>query len=106
MKVTAQSLSRGAPHALAVLCAVVSVSNGHSAQAGVNVWTSHGPGTAGISVLAIDPRAPTALYTVCTGVGGCAGHVFKTTDSGGSWNATAAGLPENSTVQTLAVDPN
>ncbi len=34
----------------------------HAAQAGVNVWTSNGPGPVAIAALVVDPTAPGTLY--------------------------------------------
>jgi hypothetical protein len=41
---------------------VLLVASVHSAQAGINVWTSHGPEGVSVSALAIDPSTPTTLY--------------------------------------------
>jgi hypothetical protein len=46
----------------ALTCAVLLVASVHSAQAGINVWTSHGPEGVSVSALAIDPSTPTTLY--------------------------------------------
>ena len=41
----------------------------YSAQAGINVWTSHGPGPVSIHTFAIDPITPTTLYAGTEGAG-------------------------------------
>jgi photosystem II stability/assembly factor-like uncharacterized protein len=80
----------------------------HTAQAGINVWTSHGPGAMPVNVLAIDPLAPGTLYA---GTGfcrdsGCPGRgVFKSTDGGGSWRDVNAGLLDGAGVLALVIDP-
>ncbi len=44
--------------AIAIWCAVCLVFGARPAGAGINVWTSHGPGISHIHALAIDPAAP------------------------------------------------
>lgn len=53
----------------------------------------------GINGFAIDPSNPATVY--------CApgSTVFKTTNGGGSWTAAIAGLPDSSSVLSIAVDP-
>jgi hypothetical protein len=53
----------------------------------------------GVLALAIDPRTPSTLYAGTWG-----GGVFKSTNSGGNWNAVNTGLT-NPSVHTLAIDP-
>lgn len=43
---------------LGLLC----MSQPHAASAGINIWTSNGPGGGMISALAIDPATPTTVY--------------------------------------------
>jgi hypothetical protein len=62
MKVRSHSLSPSVARGLAAVCAAVFVAGAHTAQAGINVWTSHGPGTVAIYALAIDPMTPSTLY--------------------------------------------
>ena len=71
---------------VAVLCAAVFVAGAHSAQAGVNVWTSHGPPGGYVGALAVDPVTPRTLYA------GTYGGVFKSTDGTMSWQAGNTGL--------------
>ena len=52
------------------------IAGGRPAQAGINVWTSHGPEGGSVRVLAIDPTTPGTLYAG-TGV-----RVFRSTDAG------------------------
>jgi hypothetical protein len=70
-------------------------------QAGINVWTSHGPpgGYVPVTALAVDPKAPTTLYA---GTGG--GQIFKSNDAGGSWSLANSGLT-NTIVNAFAIDP-
>jgi photosystem II stability/assembly factor-like uncharacterized protein len=69
-------------------------------RAGVNVWTSHGPGGGNVRALAIDPKAPATLYAATW-----SGGVFKSTDAGGNWEAASAGLPPEARFGALAIDP-
>jgi cysteine-rich repeat protein len=73
------------------------VASAPPAQAGINVWTSHGPEGGDVQALAIDPMTPTTLYAGTPG-----GGVFKSTNGGGTWGAT--GLT-NTSVNALAIDP-
>ena len=59
MKVRSHILSPSVARGIAVLCAALFVASAHTAQVGVNVWTSHGPGVRSVTVLAIDPTTPT-----------------------------------------------
>lgn len=69
------------------------------------------PSTIAVSTLAIDPQASHTLYA---GTGrdlyyllpdSISGGVFKSTDGGGSWNASSFGLPLD-TIASLFTDPN
>ena len=80
-------------------CAVLLVANAPMAQAGVNVWTSHGPEGGPVVALAIDPITPSTLYA-----GRWNDGVFKSTDSCGSWSPANTGLTYID-VQALAIDP-
>src|SRR5215813_8952055 len=79
-----------------LLFAVLLVTLAHGVQAGINVWTSHGP-PGPVSALAIDPVMPSTLYAGTLGAG-----VFKSMDGGATWRGT--GLT-NGTVFALAIDP-
>ena len=50
--------------------------------------------------LAVDPRTPDVVYA------GTEDGLFKTTNGGAFWNATASGLPPPVWVTSLAVDPS
>jgi hypothetical protein len=94
-----------APKYAALVGAVFLVAAAGPAQAGVNVWTTHGPygGSRSVEALAIDPVTPSTLYAGTEG-----GGVFKSTDSGASWSAVNTGLPSGDlgpSVQALAIDP-
>jgi photosystem II stability/assembly factor-like uncharacterized protein len=71
------------------------------ARAGINLWTTGGPGSGSVFVmaLAIDPATPGTLYA-----GTRSGGVFKSTDAGTSWAPMNAGLT-NLDVRALAIDP-
>lgn len=62
MKMRAYLLSPSVARGIAVMCAAVVVATAHTAQAGTNVWTSHGPPCGDVHALAIDPQTPTTLY--------------------------------------------
>ncbi len=49
-------------------------------------------------ILAIDPSTPTTLFAAGDGV-------YKSTDSGGNWNAVNNGLDLNNSFTALAIDP-
>jgi pimeloyl-ACP methyl ester carboxylesterase len=62
MKIHSHMLSPSVARGIAVICAAVFVAGAHPAQAGVNVWTSHGPPSGGyVRALAIDPSTPSTL---------------------------------------------
>lgn len=91
----------------ALTCAVLLVVSVYSAQAGINVWTSLGLEGVYVSALAIDPSKPSTLYVgtptcnpFCTG-----GGVLKSSDGGGTWNATGLGDVDATSGSTLVIDP-
>jgi hypothetical protein len=100
MKVRSHSLSPSVARSVAVVCAAVFVASAHTAQAGINAWTSHGPPGGDVSALAIDPITPRTIYAGTSGTG-----VFKSTDAGATWSAANTGLPSNTSVSALAIDP-
>jgi len=63
-------------------------------------------GTSAVNALAIDPATPTTLY-VGTRLRGLHGSfsVFKSTDGGSTWSVVNTGLPINTPVTALAIDP-
>ncbi len=71
------------------------------AAAGVDKWTSQGPGGGYVYALAIDPATPATLYA---GTAFDGGGVYKSTDGGETWTGKGAGLP-GSGVYALAIDP-
>lgn len=113
---------------LILLLVLLAICPASQALAGVNIWTSQGPegglifslvidpltpdtlyaGTSeggvfkstdgGIYSLAIDPLEPSILYA------GTYNGVFKSSNSGASWEAFNAGLT-NPDVTSLAIDP-
>ncbi len=84
--------------AIAALCAAVVVTTARTAQAGINVWTSHGPPGGNVTALAIDPVLPSTVYA------GTDGGVFRSTDGGATWAVANSGLT-NPFVAALAIDP-
>jgi photosystem II stability/assembly factor-like uncharacterized protein len=100
MEARSHILSPSVARGIAVMCAAVFVASAHTAQAGINVWTSHGPPGGDVHALAIDPLTPRTLYAA--GSGG----VFKSTDAGATWNAANAGLPNTNDIYALAIDPS
>jgi photosystem II stability/assembly factor-like uncharacterized protein len=80
-----------------LLCAALLIASATTAQAGINVWTSHGPAGGGVTALAIDPVTPHTLYAG-TGYGG----VSKSTDAGTTWQVATL---TDSRVIALAIDP-
>ena len=98
MKALAQILNASVAWGIALMGAAVLLTTAHTAHAGINVWTSHGPPGGDVRALAIDPSTPSTLYAG-TGRGG----VFKSTDAGATWGAV--GLPGED-VGALAIDPS
>ncbi len=170
MEVRSHILIPSVARGIAVLCAAVFVAAACPAQAGINVWTSHGPGVAfvtalarrsieggrsggidgedadvgvvshadvdrgpggvykstdggtgwgavnmglqfgntSVSALAIDDRTtPRTLYAATVGSADdrTDGGVYKSTDGGDTWNAADTGLPANTAITALAMDP-
>src|SRR5262245_30319580 len=70
----------GAWAAAAIICATFSLASAQTAQAGVNLWTGHGPEGGHVYGLAIDPGAAGTLYA------GASDYIFKSADSGASWS--------------------
>jgi photosystem II stability/assembly factor-like uncharacterized protein len=79
-------------------CAVLVLAVREPSFAGVNTWTTHGPGGGLVLRIEVDPLSPATLYAA-TEVG-----VFKSTNGGGAWTAMNTGLPSLS-IRCLAVDP-
>jgi photosystem II stability/assembly factor-like uncharacterized protein len=83
----------------------------NSANSGIPVLIDNVPALPySVPCLAIDPRSPNTLYAVENGYatpGGVivAGGLFKSTDGGGSWNPLNLGLPPNSSIDVVAVNP-
>src|SRR5262249_37419301 len=98
-RVAGEARRLGTPAAL--LFAVLVVADPHGAQAGINVWTSHGP-PGPVSALAVDPRRPGTLYAGTYGAG-----VFKSIDGGGTWSATGLTNAKvgDAIVVAFAIDP-
>ena len=90
-KVRSRILSPSVARGIAVLCAAVFVASAHPAQAGINVWTSHGPPGGTSAPWPLIPSRPSTLYAGTDGAG-----VFKSTDAGATWSAANAGLPDTS----------
>jgi hypothetical protein len=88
---------RTALWATAWLLVLVVVRQANVASAGINVWTSNGPGSGDITSLVIDPTLPTTVY------GGARGGAFKSTDAGASWNAIHVFEFSDSVI--VAIDP-
>jgi photosystem II stability/assembly factor-like uncharacterized protein len=57
------------------------------AEAGLNIWTTHGPAGGPVLALAIAPGSPGTIYAASGSAG-----IFKSVDGGASWHATNAGL--------------
>ena len=77
---------------------VLSASQPGTVSAGVNVWTSNGPGSGHILALAIDPATSTTLYAGTWGSG-----VFKSTNGGENWGPVNTGLTD-AWINALVID--
>ena len=93
-------LSPSVARGIAVMCAAVFVASAHTAQAGINVWTSHGPGVGGVTALAIDPITPRTLYA---GTLTAASSRARTAATPGTRPTPAC--PTTPHVTALAIDP-
>ena len=73
-----------------------------------NVTTSGLPNRT-VDWIAVDPTTPTTAYVVYNGFSGFfadnLGHVFKTTNAGGTWTDISGDLP-NTPVDAILVDPD
>src|SRR5262245_48069204 len=91
---------RGWPRGVGVLVVAFGLLVAGYAQAGINQWTSYGPGEVDIfifsSALAVDPSNSSVLYL------GAGGGVYKSTDGGQHWTATDR---PSASVTALVVDP-
>ncbi|MGZ8240736.1 MAG: WD40/YVTN/BNR-like repeat-containing protein, partial [Methylobacter sp.] len=96
---------------LICICLLLAGGFAGTAKAGINKWTAIGPeGGGSINTLAIDPSDPMTLYAGSGDNGSIfmstrGGGVFKSTDSGASWQVVNSGLPPNLGVNVLAIDP-
>lgn len=70
------------------------------AQTSAPTWTASGLQTEAIPSLAIDPQTSSTIYAGTSRAG-----VFKSTDGGGSWSASSAGI-YNGFIRALAIDPH
>lgn len=84
----------------------------NSANSGIPVLNAPGQSLPySVPCLAIDPRNPNTLYAVENGFAIApdtvlvAGGLFKSADGGGSWNSLNLGLPPNSSIDAVAVNP-
>ena len=76
-------------------------------------WTAHNlptlpnqPSSQSLTQITVDPQNPlTAWAAVSDTAYGSRGHVYRTTDGGGTWSNLSAGLP-NLTVDDLLLDPD
>ena len=70
-------------------------------DAGINTWSSLGPGNTGgrIRAIAIDPNDPDEIF-----IGSVAGGMWKTTNGGTSWSNVSDFLP-NMSISQILYDP-
>ena len=71
-------------------------------------WAATGLSHPAVRALAIDPTAPSTLYTGTFEYSGIAGGAFKSTDGGDTWSAISTGLPAGALgiwINALAIDP-
>jgi photosystem II stability/assembly factor-like uncharacterized protein len=86
---------------VALASAMVVAVSASAAWAGINVWTSHGPGAVPITALAIDPATPSTLYAGTDRHG-----LYKSTDGAATWVELARGFLSSDSVSALAIDPH
>jgi hypothetical protein len=72
-------------------------------SAALGTWTPLGPGNIGgrTRAILINPQNPTIMYAA-----GVSGGIWKSVDSGASWNPLTDLLMSNIAVSTMAMDPN
>lgn len=73
---------------------------GRWGSAGIDVWSSGGPGGGVIEAVATDPSSPGTIYMGTSG-----GGILKSVDSARHWRKASSGLPFYASVMSLAVDP-
>ncbi len=71
---------------MVLLIVIVSTRQVLHVSAGTNIWTSNGPNGNSITAIVIDPVTPSTLY-----VGTDRSGVFRSTNSGESWEAVNSG---------------
>src|SRR5687767_9098686 len=64
-----------------------------------DLWSSGGPFGGNVPALAVDPSNPSVVYAGTYG-----GGIFKSTDAGATWAASAQGLLARTGVQDIAID--
>lgn len=69
------------------------------AAAGVQRWTAHGPESADVTRIVIDPTTPQIVYALTNAFTG----LFKSTDGGASWRRLTP--PERAVLCALVIDP-
>ena len=89
---------------LTIVAALLCATSARVAHAGINVWTSNGPGGRISRTLVIDPLNPSTLYAVTGNTDAGLGGLSKSTDSAASWHDANNGLPTNFS-GPVAVDP-
>jgi photosystem II stability/assembly factor-like uncharacterized protein len=86
------------------VCVLIGINSTVRAQQ--PTWTNVGPAGGFVTALAIDPSNSATLYAVTrNGGSGSPIGVFKSADGGTTWNAINNGLPINTEVFALAIDP-
>ena len=101
---SAARVDRFAGVALALLLVVLGGPLTRVAHGGVNVWTSIAPEGGHVRSLAIDAATGTLYAGTGPCQGTCSGGLFKSSDGGASWHASARGLADG-TVGPLTIDP-
>ena len=85
---------------MVLLIVIVSTGQVLNVSAGTNIWTSNGPNGNSIVAIVIDPVTPSTLY-----VGTDRSGVFRSTNSGESWEAVNSSLG-SLYIKALAIDPH
>jgi photosystem II stability/assembly factor-like uncharacterized protein len=85
-------------HFRIVVLSCITAALADCALAGVNLWTTNGPGSPQVTALAADPATPTTVY-----LGTFDGRIFKSTNGGVSWTTTPFSF--GALVNALVFDP-
>lgn len=98
MKVDSGKMGGHVPSRRITQAVALAIALGTARRAGAQSWVPLGPDGGTVLAVAVAPAAPATVYA------GTLGGVFRSTDGGGTWAASATGMPAIR-VSALAIDP-